>query len=75
MSSPPERAKGIEPTASHELARPIIVSYAFLSVHLKFSKFLLTTTSNGGSFESNRDGGATRPLAFAGCAKHAAGRR
>jgi hypothetical protein len=60
--SPPERAKGIEPIASHELARPIIVSYAFLSVHWKFSKFLLDINHlNGGSFESNRVGGATRP--------------
>lgn len=67
--SPPERAKGIEPIASHVLARPIIVSYAFLSVHWKFSKFLLSITTNRGSFESNRVGGATRPLAFAGCAK------
>jgi hypothetical protein len=63
--SPPERTKGIEPIASHVLARPIIVSYALLlvsvSVHWKFSKFLLTTTSEDGSFESNRVGGATRP--------------
>jgi hypothetical protein len=63
--SPPERTKGIEPIASHVLARPIIVSYALLlvtlSVHWKFSKSLLTNHLRGWSFESNRLGGATRP--------------
>ena len=42
--SPVERAKGIEPTASHVLAWPIIVSYAFRIVHFELCKFLLTTT-------------------------------
>ena len=37
--SPPERAKGIELTASHPLAWPIIVSYAFPIFHLSFSRF------------------------------------
>lgn len=57
--SPPERTKGIEPTASHSLAWPIIVSYAFLSIHLKVSKFLLTTTLIGGSTKTKPVGGAT----------------